>query len=422
VIRHLLKLVWHRKGANALVTAEIFCSFLIVFAVVTMGVSMLSRWNAPLGFSWKNVWVVQIDEINSPVPRELSGSHTSTSPEAAGEELGARVMMISVEQLLRELRAMPQIEGAAADAMTPFAESTWGTRFDVDGRHVDVTADQATDDYARVMKLNVLKGRWFRPDDDAQNYLPIVLDSDAAQALFKTTDAVGLKLPAAGFRAANNAPAELRVVGVIAPYRKDGEFSSPDLRMTFFRASFLHPQSPATRHIVIAVRPGTPAEFEAQLNNRLHAIAPDVTFRLRRMDQMRNLALRIRLAPLAVLATVALFLISMVGLGLTGVLWQTVTRRMREIGLRRALGATGRAVRTQVLVEVALLATLAVVVAVIIVLQLPLLGAFRVVTPREFSIGFAGALAVIYAITLLCGLYPSWLASRVEPAEALRYE
>jgi putative ABC transport system permease protein len=72
--------------------------------------------------------------------------------------------------------------------------------------------------------------------------------------------------------------------------------------------------------------------------------------------------------------------------------------------------------------EVALLATLAVIAGVIIVLQLPLLGLMHVVTTGEFSAGFVSALAVIYGITLLCGAYPSWLASRIEPAEALRYE
>ena len=38
------------------------------------------------------------------------------------------------------------------------------------------------------------------------------------------------------------------------------------------------------------------------------------------------------------------------------------------------------------------------------------------------TIGFIGALATIYALTILCGLYPSWLASRLQPADALRYE
>jgi ABC-type antimicrobial peptide transport system permease subunit len=57
-----------------------------------------------------------------------------------------------------------------------------------------------------------------------------------------------------------------------------------------------------------------------------------------------------------------------------------------------------------------------------VVAQLPLLGVFKIVSPPAFTIGFAGALATIYGLTLLCGLYPSWLAGRVQPAQALHYE
>jgi len=149
---------------------------------------------------------------------------------------------------------------------------------------------------------------------------------------------------------------------------------------------------------------------------------PDGRFQIRRMDQMRTTALKMRLVPVAALALVAAFLIAMVTLGLTGVLWQTVTRRMREIGIRRALGASGSGVRLQVLGEVALLATLAVMLGAIVLFQLPLIGLLGVITAGEFSSGFFAALAVIYAITLLCGAYPSWLASTIDPAEALRYE
>jgi putative ABC transport system permease protein len=79
-------------------------------------------------------------------------------------------------------------------------------------------------------------------------------------------------------------------------------------------------------------------------------------------------------------------------------------------------------VHRQILGEVALLATIAALIASVIVWQLPVLGAFSVVSPASFTAGFLGALATIYALTLLCGLYPSWLASRLQPADALRYE
>ena len=218
-------------------------------------------------------------------------------------------------------------------------------------------------------------------------------------------------------------------MGVIAIYRKYGELSQRNLNMCFFRVTgpleAVHGSTsdgPDANTILIRLRPGTPASFEAELNDRLRPAASGITYRIRRMDAMRRTMLQESIAPVATLTVVALFLILMVALGLTGVLWQTVTRRTREIGLRRAVGASGSGVRAQVLGEVAVLVTLAVILAAVVIAQLPLLGLFHVTTPSEVAFGFVAALAAIYAITLLCGAYPSWLASTIQPAEALHYE
>jgi len=418
VIRHLLKLVWHRKGANALIITEIFFSFLIVFVVATLGVALLSRWGAPTGFDWHDVWVMSVTPI---IRGDHSWTRMSIVQQTDKERTAEQQTAAQVDRVMRELRSFPQIESVAADGMTPYANHIWTTGLQPRGRDVTVTADQATDDFARVMKIRLLQGRWFTPDDEARNYQPIVIDTDAARTMFGTKDALGQKFVDDHF-GDDNVRTEMRVVGVIAPFRQQGELSENNINMVFFRASLHRPAEPLAKSIVFRVRPGTPASFEAELNQRLHPESADMTFHIQRMDQMRTASIRLRIVPLIALGIVALFLISMVTLGLTGVLWQTVTRRMREIGLRRAVGASGRAVRSQVLMEVALLATLAVSIGVVIVLQLPLLGLSRVVSPGEFAMGFVAALVVIYAITLACGAYPGGLASRIEPAEALRYE
>lgn len=427
MIRHLLKLVWHRKRANALIMTEIFLSFLIVFAVVTIAVSLYSRWQAPLGFEWQNVWTM---EVNAAVQHHPEG--TRMMPESLpGEKSHAQLTGEAVDRLLREIRSFPEVEGAAADSMPPYMQRMWDTVLKRNGRSVDVYADMATDDFARVMKMPILKGRWFNADDEARSYQPIVLDSDTARALFGDQDPIGQKLPAKEFNGDPNLPADFQVVGVIAPYRKFGEFTQRNLNMVFFRVPdavrsvTVHGHSsvgPEANQILIRVRPGTPASFEAALNDRLRPAASGITYRIHRLDGFRTMMLRTSIAPVIALSIVALFLIMMVALGITGVLWQTVTRRTREIGLRRAVGASGSGVRAQVLGEVSVLVTLAVILAAVIIAQLPVLGVFRVTTPAEVGVGFGVALAVIYAITLLCGAYPSWLASTVDPAEALRYE
>jgi putative ABC transport system permease protein len=396
VIKHLLKLVWNRKRANALIVAEIFISFLVIFAVLTGAITLLTNWNRPIGFQWDNVWDVSMEY-------DIDGG------EKADPELHATVM-----RMLDETRAFPQVAAAALSNTPPYAFSTSNGSRDWKGKELNLLYDDVTDDFAKVMRMKVLRGRWFDASDDASPHQPIVIDANTAEEMFGSDDPVGEKF--------EDLPGRFwQIVGVVEAYRKDGEPSRPR-NMVFLRTSPTGNQARLGSHLLVRVHPGTPAQFEEQLATRLQQVAPKITFRVRHMDQMRMNMLRTHLAPVAAGGIVGMFLITMVALGLTGVLWQNVTRRTREIGLRRAMGASGPTVNRQILLEVVLLATIAMLIGTIIILQLPVLGAFSLVSKSAFTLGFAGALATIYALTVLCGLYPSWLASRLTPAEALRYE
>ncbi|MCG8461651.1 MAG: FtsX-like permease family protein, partial [Holophagales bacterium] len=128
--------------------------------------------------------------------------------------------------------------------------------------------------------------------------------------------------------------------------------------------------------------------------------------------------------PVFVAGVVALFLLMMVGLGLTGVLWQNVTRRTRELGLRRAQGATASEIRWLILLEVTVSALLAIAVGGVLAAQLPLFGLelLAVLDSGLFFRSFLLSSFLLVALTTLCGLYPSWLATRIHPAEALAHE
>jgi len=403
VIRHLLKLVWRRKRANALLIVEIFFSFLVFFAVVTFGTSAIMRYNKPLNFDWHDVLVLN---VSIPSERGLPPGerHGDNSADVA-----------ALERLMKEIAAMPQVVAIGGSHTPPYSLSTMEGVWHIHGKRVRMTMDDVTDGYPKAMNIPLLRGRWFKPEDDALGYTPVVIDSDLAQALFGDQDPIGQKFDEEGEH-------EQRVIGVMPPFRKNGEFTSEHINMVFRRLTLAEKNVRVPASLLIRVRPGTPAAFEEAISRRTHEIFPNYEQRVRRMEAMRTFAMRIYLTPVAVGIVIAAFLITMVALGLSGVLWQNVTRRTREIGLRRALGATGNEVNRQILGEVALLATFALIIGVIIVAQLPLLGFFTLVSPASFTIGLIGALATIYGLTLLCGLYPSWLAGRVQPAQALHYE
>ena len=118
----------------------------------------------------------------------------------------------------------------------------------------------------------------------------------------------------------------------------------------------------------------------------------------------------------------AFFLLLMVGLGLIGVLWQNLLQRTREMGLRRAAGASRSAVHRQVIWEQAILTSLGVLLGVVVVVQIPILDLIGFIRPEVFAAGLGVSMAAIYLLAVLCALYPSAMASRLQPAEALRYE
>lgn len=396
MILHLLKLVWNRKRANALIVAEIFICFLVLFAVLTGAIAFASNWRLPLGFRYDNVWDVRADV-------ELESMRDDAK------------LRDAFHRLVQEAKTFPEVEAAAASNTPPYAFSTSAWTREINGKVAELIVDEVTDEYAKVMGMNVADGRWFNAEDDAAQIRPVVLDENAARAIFGTVKAAGRTL------AGGKDDPPFKVVGVVPGYRKDGETMSP-VNMMFLRYGTTGRFEGVVRNLMVRVRPGTPAQFEEQLVARLQAVAPEMSFRVRHLDQMRTESLRIRLAPLVIGAIICAFLLAMVALGLTGVLWQNVTKRTREIGLRRAMGASGSSVNGQVLAEVVLLASIALVIGSVVVLQLPILGAFALVSKSAFLTGFFAALATIYALTVLCGLYPSWLASRLQPADALRYE
>jgi putative ABC transport system permease protein len=214
---------------------------------------------------------------------------------------------------------------------------------------------------------------------------------------------------------------ELRVIGVVAAFRQHGEFAEP-VGYSFRRFDPADPQPHAPRLLVLKMRPGTPAAFEERLMARLQAEARDWSFEVEPLTQMREAFLREHLTPVVAVAVVAAFLLLMVALGLTGVVWLNVNQRTREIGLRRAKGATARRIHRQILGELMVMTTLALAAGLVVVIQFPLLDLIAAVRPAVYSASLAISALGIYCLALVFGWYPSRLATKVQPAEALRWE
>jgi putative ABC transport system permease protein len=397
MIKHLCKLVWNRKRSSFLMIVEIFFSFLVLFAVATLGAYYVDNYNQPLGYTYENVWNISINLNQS--------SDDYWSPE----------QVATVNQLFLAVRDCQEVEAVAGALSAPYDFGGRNSGMEVHGKNVRTSVNEVSDDFKEVMGLQLIAGRWFEKADDALNWQPLVINQKFSREVFGDEDPIGK--PFTPWASATN---DVRVIGVVTDFRQGGEYAGLDNYM-FERKKLDDPQQRPPRNLLVRVRPGTTAEFEEKLDKRLQGVAKEWSFDIQPLVQKRESALKILLAPVIAAGVIAASLMLMVGLGLVGVLWQNVTQRTREIGLRRAKGATLQHVYKQILGELFVLTSIGLIIGIIVVVQFPLLDLIGI-EAKVFGFGLVVSLALIYALTLAAGLYPSWLATKVQPAEALHYE
>ncbi len=397
MIKHLIKIVWNRKRANFLIAVEIFFSFLVLFAVMVQAVYYTDNYRKPLGFSYDNVWNVGIDMKQN--------SDDYHSPE----------QVETVRQLYLALREFEEVEAAAGAHTQLF---TFGGSFGgfplSDGRRVEYRRNEVTDDFDKVTGLTLARGRWFGKEDDGANWFPRVINQRFAREVFGDEDPVGKRIPF------GEGP-EMRVIGVVTDFRHGGEFAEVE-NVVFQRKNLNNPQERPPRNLLVKLRPGTTRAFEEKLAARLQAVAKGWSFEIKPVIELRDEAFQRRLIPIIVVGVIASFLLIMVALGLTGVLWLNVTQRTKEIGLRRAKGATAGRIYQQILGELFIITSFGLLIGVLVVIQFPLLDVIGWISAKVYAWSIIISVAVIYLLTTICGLYPSRLATRVQPAEALHYE
>lgn len=401
--RHLLRLVWNRRRAHVLVGLEILVSFLIVFVVAVLALKTLGNATEPIGFSPENVTVVEV------------GQKRDALEEAAGEDR---------ERMKRALEAVRRLDGvevAAAAFLVPYHDGSAVSAHQVEGRRIEYAFTEVTDEYLDTMQLQIVAGRWFSREDDGRPYRAAVVTRELARMAFGDENPVGKDIPEGAGAPGEPPSRKRRVVGVLAAYREGSDYSTPG-PFAIFRTALSNPEDGVPSRIVLRLRAGTSRAFEESLVRTLEATVREWSFTAEPLEVARESAARRWLVPVFAGAIVGGFLMLLVALGLTGVLWQNVTRRTREIGLRRATGATGRQVAVQVVMEVWIVTALAVLLGGAVALQAPLYVPGGLLSAADAASGTAFAALALFALTGLCAAYPGWLAARVDPSEALRYE
>jgi len=146
-------------------------------------------------------------------------------------------------------------------------------------------------------------------------------------------------------------------------------------------------------------------------------------FEVRDMAEMTNALSSTTMLMTNLLLSVALISLVVGGVGIMNIMLVSVTERTREIGLRMAVGARGRDILRQFIVEAVLLCLVGGALGILVGHGGSLLVQTLLRWPVETSPGAIAAAALVSAsVGMVFGFYPAWKASRLDPIEALRYE
>ncbi|MCB2198779.1 ABC transporter permease [bacterium] len=396
MIRHLLRLVWARKRSNLLLILEIFVSTLVLFAVFTMALIGLNRLLTPIGFNPENAYRISIDVGQ------------------LGDDSWASEAIEITHRLQQELLSLPGVVTVGGVYPPPYSQMTSSTTAQPDSNAAEVRTLQTyvTDEAREALQLNLVAGRWFDEQDAEVSYRPVVITQRFADELFPNEDPVDKEW---------GSEHVYKIIGVLDEYRKNGELSGLDNHM-FQRVSLTSAKGRPIRNFIMRVESGTPVSIEEMVVKRMRAIYPDWTYRIAPVEADRDATNRLNVVPFVVVVMIGGFLMLMVVLGMLGVLWQSVTRRTDEIGLRRALGSPKDTVYHQILGEITLVTLFGCTLAVLLLLQLPLLGILGNIGWQTIIGALMLSLGFMVILALVSGLYPAWLAARVQPAQALHYE
>ena len=196
---------------------------------------------------------------------------------------------------------------------------------------------------------------------------------------------------------------------MVIPYTVSRYFTdTPTVRQIYFSVADPSMVGPAT------------AQIKRVIQSRHR---PESVYNVENLTQLVAVAEKTANALTVVLLLVAAITLLVSGIGIMNIMLATVSARIREIGIRKAIGATNREIRFQFLSEAILISLIGGFVGVIIGLALP----FSVRFLTEYRIPISGLSAIVAIVVsslvgVLFGTVPATRAAKLDPVESLRYE
>jgi putative ABC transport system permease protein len=324
-----------------------------------------------------------------------------------------------VTAILARAEALPGVTAAAVAGNHPL-DPGFTSSFRIVGREneareagwPELTARRVTPGYFSTVGVQLVRGRFFTPGDGTRSTPVVLINEAAARRFFGERDPVGAQIRIFG-------ALPRTIVGVVANERSHGLDSEPPLA-TYLPLS----QSPSVdgSGVLLVRTAGDPVGLAPAVREIIRERDPALAvFALEPLERTVSRSVAVRRFAMLLVGLFAALALALGAIGVHGVLSYDVTRRVREIGIRMALGAERSSVLRLIIGRALVLAMIGVAAGS--------LGAFLLtrtlstllfgVTPHD-PLTFAAAAGLLTFVALAAAALPAWRAARLDPAAALR--
>jgi len=399
ILRVGLKAIARNKMRSALTALGIIIGVACVIAMVGVGKGSQAAIQSQINALGTNFLMVFPGVATQSGARIFTGESTLTEEDVAA----VRAEAPSVAYVSPMSRSGAQVV---------YGNSNWGTQ--VQGVGVE---------WPFIRSWNVAQGNFFGESEVRSATKVVVLGSTVATALFGDQSPIGATVRIKNF--------PFRVIGVletkggstqgqdqddtvVAPYTTVMRLLKGRNRIDMFMASAVSQDAVEQAQ----------TEIDALLRQRHRLPAGgDADFMVRSQQEIAQTANETSRTLSILLASAASISLLVGGIGIMNIMLVSVTERTREIGIRMAIGAKGKDILTQFLVEALTLSIAGGLIGILLGVGASRILAWKanwnIALPPEsilLAFGFSAAIGVFF------GFYPAWKASRLDPIEALRYE
>jgi putative ABC transport system permease protein len=274
---------------------------------------------------------------------------------------------------------------------------------------------------AIVNDWHLARGRFFTEQEQQRYAKVVILGSDTAETLFGSSDPIGKEVATSGITAT--------VIGVMDPVKGLTPGKNPNDSFLYFPLTTFHYIHPEILDYWVSVKyddAKNRALVEDEIRERLRVrrkvpVDKEDNFSIFGSDSLTRLWSQLTGGLFLLMFALSSVGLMVGGVGVMNIMLVSVTERTREIGVRKAIGATKRTILLQFTLEAMVLCAIGGVVGIA-------LGSLIALTLHVFLPSILSSAWVIAAFTisigigLVFGIYPAWKAASLNPIEALRYE